>query len=385
MIRGLFTLDSLRLAAADIVLVTRRAFVEFGKDEMAQRSAALAYYSMFSLFPLLLLAISLIGFMLEAGVPLAVDAQTVVLEGVEQALPEAKDLVEQILAKTRSTRGGTGLVGLIALVWSASNIFTQARLALNAIWDTGLPQGIGGVLRLRLVALGMAMGTGLLLIAATLSDTVLVLIGQYVARLPLSDTLWLLGRPLLSLCVTVILLTFFYRFLPRAPLSWADVWPGAIVTAVGWEVLKQGFVWYTATVADWTAVYGPITGVIGLLLWLYLSAQVLLFGAEFSAVYSRLLNEKATAAPARSATETSTALAHVPSPERSTSQSFDEFSTGRDAAGMAPEVKRAGLARGTAVGLLGAGVAGVFAIIGLLAAGRRLLTRRGSAVDEIAR
>jgi membrane protein len=343
---------------------------------MAQRSAALAYYALFSMFPLLLLTISLLGFMLEAGVPMAIDAQTIVLQAVDQTFPQANETVEQILVTTRRTRGGTGLVGLIVLAWSASNIFTHARLALNAVWDTGQPQGLGGVLQLRLKALGMAIGTGLLLLISTLSDTIVHLIARYVTRLPWSDTLWFFGRPLLLASMTVILFGLLYRYLPRAQLSWADVWPGAIVAGVGWEVLKRGFVWYTTSVADWAAVYGPITGVIGLLLWLYLSAQVLLFGAEFAAVYSRLLNEKPT-------------VASVPGPAAMPAESperrFDESEAALTPAEASPdqEVPSPSLARSTVVGLVGAGVAGGLALVGLLATGRRLLTRRtGTDSDE---
>ncbi len=360
-------LDSLRLALGDIVTVTRRALAEFGQDEMAQRSAALAYYALFSMFPLLLLTISVLGFMLEAGVPMAIDAQTTVLDAAEQTVPQAKELIEQIIVTTRRTRGGTGLVGLIVLAWSASNIFTHTRLALNAIWDTGLPQGIGGVLELRLKALGMAIGTGLLLLIFTLSDTILELLTSYATRLPLSGTLWLLGRPLLLSVMTVILFVLLYRFLPRAPLSWADVWPGAIVATIGWEVLKRGFLWYATSVADWSAVYGPIAGVIGLLLWLYLAAQVLLFGAEFAAAYSRLLDEKRQASiaseaeiPIETTVETPTSTEAVPTEER----------------------EQVGLARGTAVGLVGAGVAAGLAIVGLVATGWRLVSRHTAAETD---
>jgi membrane protein len=400
------TLESLRLAFADIITVTRRAFVNFGDHECAQRSAALAYYALFSMFPLLLLTISLLGFMLEAGVPMALDGQTVVLRAVEQALPQARDLVEQIMVNTRRARGGTGLIGLIVLAWSASNMFTHARLALNAIWETGPPQGLGGVVRLRLNALGMVITTGLLLFVSTLSDTILQLVARYVHRLPWSDTLWLFGRPLLLASMTVALLALLYRFMPRAPLSWADVWPGAIVAGVGWEVLKRGFVWYTTTAADWTAIYGPITGVIGLLLWLYLSAQVLLYGAEFAAAYSRLLKEKQAPVPASSEPALPIALVQPPpgelrealssvsggdgdSPVPAGTLPRREESDGMPARQGQPEVPKsrqeqtgADLARGTAVGLLGAGIAGGLAIVGLVATGRRLLMRRSPGAAE---
>jgi membrane protein len=358
------TLHSLRLALADIVTVARRAFVNFGNHECAQRSAALAYYALFSMVPLLLLTISLLGFLLEAGVPMAVDAQKAVLQAIEQTLPQAKGLVENIIMTTRRARGGTGLVGLIVLAWSASNMFTHTRLALNAIWDTGLPQGLGGVLRLRLNALGMVVGTGLLLFVFTVANTSLDLIARYATRLPWSDTLWPLALPVITASMTVLLFALLYRFTPRAPLSWSDVWPGAIVGGVGWEVLKKGFVWYAALAADWGAIYGPIAGVIVLLLWLYLSAQVFLFGAEFAAAHSQLIDQKRTIVPTPSEMETPIELAKLPAP------------TG---ASLSEEKAGVGLARGTVIGLVGTGVAGGLAIVGLLATGRRLLTRRTAA------
>jgi membrane protein len=390
------TLDSLRLAVLDIMAVTRRAFATFGLHECTQRSAALAYYAFFSMFPLLLLSISILGFMLEAGVPLAVDAQTVVFDAVNRTLPQAQDLVEQIVLTTRRSRGGTGLVGLIVLAWAASNMFTHARLAFNVIWNTGQPRGIGGAVRLRITALAMAIGTGLLLMVATFSDAIVAIIGRYITLLPWSDMLWAVGRPLLLSAITVVLVTMLYRFLPRARPSWGDVWPGAIVAGIGWELLKRGFVWYTTSVADWNAVYGPITGVIGLLLWLYLSAQVLLFGAEFAAGYHFMLTEKRPkphpdAMPVPGARPQSAEQAPAPSRHPLPALSGEPLPTllGNPVSTSprtdspvpseeTPHTERTdpSLARGTVVGLIGAGIAGGMAAAGLLATGWRFFSKR---------
>jgi len=365
------TLESLRLALSDIVTISRRAFTQFGNHECAQRSAALAYYALFSLFPLLLLAISTIGFMLEAGVPVAVDAQSLVLQAAEQALPQATDLVEQIIVTTRQTRGGTGIIGLIVLVWSASHFFTHLRLSLNVIWDAGSPHGFIGVVRLRVIALAMALSTGLLLFLITISDAVLAIIARYVTLLPWSDTMWLLGKPLLITGLTAILFALIYRVLPRAPVRLVDVWPGAIVAAVGWELLKWGFVWYATSFADWTRLYGPITGVIGLLLWLYLSAQLLLFGAEFSAAYGQLLTQQyAKYVPARPPQILSNPVEPQPHTPVAPEQAEQEP--------PAPHTHGPSVARGTAVGLVGVGVASALTVLGLLATGRRLLFRRST-------
>jgi membrane protein len=238
-----------------------------------------------------------------------------------------------------------------------------------------------------LIALALAAATGLALILFTLSDAVLEIVARVVTRLPWSGTLWPLGRPVLIVGLTVVLFASLYRFLPRAALSFADVWPGAIVAAVGWELLKRGFVLYATSVADWTQLYGPIAGVIGLLLWLYLSAQVLLFGAEFSAAYSRLLADKHTPAPLPRAAEPSvgTQGPKIPHPINSSPSPIASApDTPQPLQGkVSPRAwTGAGLARGTAVGLVGAGVASGLVIGGILTTGWRFLTRRTTAETD---
>jgi uncharacterized BrkB/YihY/UPF0761 family membrane protein len=207
----------------------------------------------------------------------------------------------------------------------------------------------------------MVIGTGILLMALTIVNTSLDLVAVYATRLPWSDTVWPLALPVLMASGTVLLFTMLYRFLPRAPLDWSDVWPGAIVGGIGWEVLKKGFVWYAGTMADWGAIYGSIASVIALSLWLYLSAQVVLYGAEFSAAYSRLIRDKS-------------AVAFIPVEKEPLVEPDEALPDETE--------KRTSLARGTAVGLVGAGAAGGLLIVGLVASGWRLLTRRPAATKD---
>jgi hypothetical protein len=274
-------------------------------------------------------------------------------------------------------------------------MFNHARLALNVIWEAEAHQGIGGAVLRRAKAMGMVLGTGLLLVVFTIVNTSVDLVARYATRLPWSDTLWSLALPLILNSTTVILFTLLYRFLPRAPLDWGDVWPGAIVGGVGWELLKKFFVVYAATLANWGAIYGSIASVIGLSLWLYLSAQVILFGAEFSAAYSRLLREKKAASfdqahdvPFDQAHDVPFGETHdVPfdqaRPEQGQRTHDAPLALAEDElmAEPAPASPPPGLARGTAAGLVGAGAAGVLMLLGVVATGWRLLTRR-SASDE---
>lgn len=290
------SLKTLRLAALDLLTVARRAYHNFILHECGPRGAALAYYAFFSIFPLLLLFISGLGFLLEAGWPIATNAQTAVLDAAEKVAPDFSDLLARSIDAARSARGGTGILGIVMLVWTASNMFAHATLAFDAVWGIDGPRKIGAIIRWRLDALGLVLATGLLLVAYTLFDTALDLLIQYAARLP-GSVYWLhVWTSLVSTAVTALLFGLLYRVAPRAAPGWADIWPGALLAAVAWEALKKIFSWYATSLVNWTAIYGPVAGVIVLLLWLYLSAQIILFGAEFSAAFAHLKQERRTPA-----------------------------------------------------------------------------------------
>ncbi len=285
-------LQYLRLAVDDLLTISRRSLNNFAAHECGQRAAALAYYAFFSIFPLLLMMISIMGFLLEAGWPAATNAQATVLDAVEKAAPEARGLLARSIDAARTARGGTGILSLLMLTWTSSNIFAQASVAFDVIWGKEIPRELRAVIRWRLDALGMVLGAGLLLIAYTLFDTFIDLVLYYAAQLP-GSRYWLhIGVSLASTFVTALLFGLLYRFMPRVVPSWLDIWPGALVASVAWEILKWAFNLYTTSLANWGAIYGPIAGVIVLLLWLYLSAHIILFGAEFSAAYARLRQTK---------------------------------------------------------------------------------------------
>jgi membrane protein len=285
-------LQYVRLAVTDLVTITRLSFDNFAVHECGQRAAALAYYAFFSIFPLLLMMISIMGFLLEAGWPAATNAQATVLDAVEKITPDARSLLARSIDAARTARGGTGILSLLMLAWTASNIFAHASLAFDTIWGKQIPRKLRAVIRWRLDALSMVLGTGLLLIAYTLFDTFIDLILRYAIQLP-GSRYWLhIGISLASTFVTALLFGLLYRIIPRAVPSWLDIWPGALVASVAWEILKWAFSLYTTSLANWGAIYGPIAGVIVLLLWLYLSAHIILFGAEFSAAYAQLRQTK---------------------------------------------------------------------------------------------
>lgn len=274
-------------ALKDTVALVRGTYDKFCADGCPRVGAALAYYSLFSLFPLLLLLISIMSFLLASGVPLLVDARTYVLDSVGNVLPEARDLLARSIDSALAARGATGLIGLFTLLWSSSNVFTQLYQAMNVIWGCVPEPTIGAAVRSKLTAIAVVLAIGLLL---ALSMVASVVFDVALGRAHLLGGMRLLGStlaPLTSAAMATMTFALLYRYLPHSRVRWRYVWPGALVAGVAWEALRIGFTEY-ARRTNYVAVYGVVGSTIALLTWIYLSAQVLFFGAEFAVVYARL-------------------------------------------------------------------------------------------------
>jgi membrane protein len=268
--------------------LTRTTFAKFSADGCGRIGAALAYYSFFSLFPLLLLLISILGYLLASGVPLLIDARTYVLDSVESTLPQARDLLARSIDAAERARGTTGFVGLLTLMWSASNVFTQLYQALNLIWGCSSGGTIWAAVRTKLTAFAMVLGISFLLLVAVIVDVALPVAARQLGFAPGWRLVWVRFGALSPVFMATTIFALLYRYLPDTKVLWRDAWPGALLAGVAWEILRQGFIVYTTRYANYAAMYGAVGSTIALLSWIYLSAQVLLFGAEFSVVYGRL-------------------------------------------------------------------------------------------------
>lgn len=254
-----------------------RRFSEDGGNNMA---AAVAYYGFLSLFPLLLLALSFIGFVLAGDVR----GQSEWVDRLTEGIPGLGQIVGQNIRAVVQARGAVGVIALAGLAWSGTGIVSAAGTALNRIFRV---PGYGSLVRQTLWRFGTlaALGSlGLLSVAITGS----------VAAIEASGVLSVLlgvGVVLVGLALDFGLFMLSYRLLTqrRGP-PFGKLWVGAAFAAVAWTVLKLGGSWYaTRVVGGATAVYGTFAAVVGVLVLLHLSARVLLYGAEIDAV---LIEEK---------------------------------------------------------------------------------------------
>ena len=279
----------IELRLQTVVGVARHAVRAFSHRNTSRIAAALAYYTLFSLFPILLLLLSLLGFLLDAGWSVAVAAQQDLLTAVEDFLPSAGDWVSNAIQSIQEGRSASGIIGLLGLLWSASSTFNHLHIVLDQIW--GLPgrADLRLTVQRRVGSLLIVLGLGLLLLVAQAVRSVTYWLTSISDHLPGGALLQAVVTWLFPFFLASVVFALMYRFLPTRKISWQEVWPGAVLAGVGWEALKLSFALYASNFANWQAVYGPVASVIGLLTWLYLSYVVVLFGAEFAAAYAEHL------------------------------------------------------------------------------------------------
>jgi membrane protein len=257
-----------------VVRIAQALTDRYAKDSGGYMSAAIAYYGFLSLFPLMLLALSVTGFVL-AGRP---DLQEDVAASISRAIPGLEGLLGDDLDPFIAARAGAGLVGLVGLLWTGTGVAGAARNALRRIFRQPLPEGIVedkvwlviktiGLGSLALVATGVAGVIGAIDVEGLVGWILLVLV------------------PVGTFALDALLfLAAYWTFMKGRP-PWRSLLPGAVFAAVGWAVLKLVGAWYASrTVQGSAGVYGAFATTVGVLVLLYLAGRLFVYGAELNAV-----------------------------------------------------------------------------------------------------
>jgi membrane protein len=254
-----------------------RVTERYRQDYISIRAGMLAYFVFFSLFPLLLLLISLVSFVIDP-----VEAQRVVF-GLLQGFPiTVRNFIEANVLSAFIMRGKITLIGLVTLAWSTLQVFFAIDYALNQIWDT---EETRPWYELYLRATSV-IGATLVLVVVTLgSEVAWQILGTAVAPILPHATLERMLRAaslLLSMLGAFALFSGAYRWVPCLRVGWRYIWPGALVATGLWRLSQSAFAWYLRTLSRTELVYGSIGVIITLLLWLWVSAIILLIGAEWN-------------------------------------------------------------------------------------------------------
>ncbi len=251
---------------------------KFLADDCLMLGAALAFFASFSLFPLLLLVITVFGYLLAAGLPLAVSLKTELIQAVAGVLPPTASFLERSLETAESARQLTGIVGFTALFLSGAAFLEQFSLALDTIWGIRHERSIWKRKFLSWLFLLLML---FLFLVLTLSFVLFQAALTYLKKIPGFEVVWGWGSSYLYLFLTFLILVLIYRILPAQKASWRSALAGSFFSVVLLGILNQLFAWY-GTKINLTALYGPIGVFILLLLWIYLFILTLLLGAEFS-------------------------------------------------------------------------------------------------------
>lgn len=286
-----------------LLQLCKDAVVAWVDDFAPSMGAAISYYTAFSLAPLLVIVIAVAGALFGAeAVQGQIAAQLSGLIGRDGALA-VQGLVKAASEPSRGLIAGG--ISVVVLVVGATTVFAELQSALDRIWhvpEREKPSGVWGILRARLLSFGLILGLAFLLMVSLVVSAGLAAVGSWSTGLFPGFELLLQGlNAIVSLAILTLLFAMIFKFMPSAPIAWPDVWIGAAVTAVLFEVGKVliGLYLGKSGVNESFAAAGSL---VVLLAWVYYAAQIFLLGAEFTKVYASAHGSVA-AAKAQAATE----------------------------------------------------------------------------------
>lgn len=267
-----------------VITAVWRGVGEFYASDGLTHASAIAFYTLLSIFPFFLLLFSVIG-------ELTVDpaARDSVVAFVFRYFPRQFDFVSGQLDSFRSDRVGIGVGGSLALAYASLGVFNAMSSAVNHAWGVEKRRSF---LRHRLFSFLMMLSAGAMFaVAIAIVTAVRVVEARWFSSLsvesPWLDRLRSVSTDWAAFGLLVFCVALIFKYVPNVRLTLRDVWPGAIVTALLWRIAFALFSWYAADLSQWT-VHGSVAAVVVFLLWVYVSAVVLLYGVEVTAAYVRL-------------------------------------------------------------------------------------------------
>jgi membrane protein len=278
----------------DALLLLKRTAQDYSDDHCSKLAAAISYYVLFSIFPLGIFLAGVTGIALQEA-QLRADFIDYIVETLPLAEEQARAQLDERFVAIGSGFSIAAALGLGGMLWSASGMMGAIRFALNQAWDTDYNRPL---LFAKAIDLVMVLGVGVLL----LSSVALTVVLQVARRVNEDVSRWLgifgagatfaveLSALLAPLFLSFLTFLLVFRFVPGVRTSIAHIWPGALLSAGLFEALKNGFALYLRTVANYDALYGSLGAVIAFLFFVFLSASILLLGAEMAAEFPRVIH-----------------------------------------------------------------------------------------------
>jgi membrane protein len=263
----------------------RKTFVRFaynvaqtmGKDYVGIMAAGISYYAFLSLFPLAVGLIAILGFLL----PSETIYQTI-FNILRESIPASTEVLESNIRSVVELRGTLGVIGIVGLLFGDSAVLSAISLAINRAWDLW-PRPI--YIR-KPQELLMILALGLIIILVLGLSTFLSFLGSL--NIPGIDTLqFILVRLVIFLLIAAVFL-LLYKFIPNTTVRWGDIWRGAILGSIMFQIALWGFTFFLQNFAAYNLIYGSLASLVVILIWIYISSFILILCAEINTVYNRM-------------------------------------------------------------------------------------------------
>ncbi len=270
-----------------VVGLFQETFNEWSNDKASRLAAALSYYTIFSIAPLLIIVIAIAGAVF--GEDAATGAVKHQLEGLVG--PDGAGVIQTAIQKANEPKAGTiaSIISIIVLLFGATGLFTELQDALNTIWEVQPKPGraMKNMVRQRFTSFAMVIAIGfLLLVSLVISAVLTALIGYFRNVLPGVDFIWQFVNFLLGFAITTLLFGLIFKVLPDVKITWSDVLIGAALTSLLFSIGRYLLGQYLGN-GSFGSAYGAAGSVVVILAWVNYAAQILFFGAEFTQVYAR--------------------------------------------------------------------------------------------------
>jgi membrane protein len=264
----------------------KATFEEWSEDKATRLAAALSFYTIFALAPLLVVIIAVAGFFYGEAA-----AQGQLMEQIRQYAGEnGANAIQNLLVAARPSSSGliAGILSLVSLLIVASGLFVELQSALDTIWEVEPRPGRSWrvMIRERFWSFLVVLGAGLLLLALMVASTVLNSMSDLIARVPFGEWIQAGVNFIAPVVLFTLIFALVYKYLPDVIVSWSDVLPGAFVTAILLTVGKYLIALYLSY-SSVSSAFGAAGSLAMLLLWIYYSALIVFLGAEFTQVYAR--------------------------------------------------------------------------------------------------
>ena len=265
-----------------IILFLIDAIKQFLHKNCQYMAAAISFYALFSMFPLGLAVISILGFIIGTE-----SSNETLAKEIADVLPISSDLIGSTMEGIISARAITGIASFVGLVWTSSAAFSAVRKGINTAWGVTTPRAF---LWERIIDIGLVFAAGLLVLIILFTAPLIEIIRQiFEYTLPQNeipaDMIWGTIADLVSPLLAFISILILYRWLPNTKVKIIHVVPGALLASICFILAQLGFIWYVGKFPVYNILYGAVGAIMALLAWVYISALIILFGAQITSMF----------------------------------------------------------------------------------------------------